>query len=396
MKRRNKVFLLTFCALCVGMIVSLALPQSAVFADNGSDLNDNINGILDSLDLTLLQQYLNENQDSFLFHYGSTAQEIIAYLINGNYDIRYSSYIGEILSVLFGNIVTLVPAFAQMTAVALICAITSSAEGSILSKTTAKTVKLACYALIVVIVMSMLAGIVSSTVECVNNIKTQVEIITPILITLTVLTGGGNSGAVFQPSALFLSGGAVEIITEFVFPATIAVIIFDVMSKLNGEVNFSGTAKLIKSILKWVIGITVTVFSIFITVQSTATSIFDGIFFKATKYLVGSSVPIVGNFLSAGVDMVVSAGSVIKSSVGLFGILLLICEIIQPVVLLAAFSLILKVVGAVVQPMGENTLYSLFSDLSTDVDYFIAGLLTVSFMYFLVMMLSVSSVTNLI
>lgn len=396
MKRRNKVFLLTFCALCVGMIVSLALPQSAVFADNGSDLNDNINGILDSLDLTLLQQYLNENQDSFLFHYGSTAQEIIAYLVNGNYDIRYSSYIGEILSVLFGNVVTLVPAFAQMTAVALICAITSSAEGSILSKTTAKTVKLACYALIVVIVMSMLAGIVSSTVECVNNIKTQVEIITPILITLTVLTGGGNSGAVFQPSALFLSGGAVEIITEFVFPATIAVIIFDVMSKLNGEVNFSGTAKLIKSILKWVIGITVTVFSIFITVQSTATSIFDGIFFKATKYLVGSSVPIVGNFLSAGVDMVVSAGSVIKSSVGLFGILLLIGEIIQPVVLLAAFSLILKVVGAVVQPMGENTLYSLFSDLSTDVDYFIAGLLTVSFMYFLVMMLSVSSVTNLI
>lgn len=396
MKRRNKIFLLSFGVLCVGLILSLALPEVAVYADDGSDLNENINGILDSLDLTLLQRYLNENKDSFLFNYGSTAQEIIAYLVNGNYDIRYSSYIGEILSVLFGNVVTLVPAFAQITAVALICAITSSAEGNILSKTTAKTVKLACYALIVVIIMSMLAGIVSSTIECVNNIKTQIEIITPILITLTVLTGGGNSSAVFQPSALFLSGGAVEIITEFVFPATIAVIIFDVMSKLNSEINFSGTAKLIKSILKWVIGITVTVFSIFITVQSTATSIFDGIFFKATKYLVGSSVPIVGNFLSAGVDMVVSAGSVIKSSVGLFGILLLIGEILQPVVLLAAFSLILKIVGAVVQPMGENALYSLFSDLSTDVDYFIAGLLTVSFMYFLVMMLSVSSVTNLI
>ena len=112
--------------------------------------------------------------------------------------------------------------------------------------------------------------------------------------------------------------------------------------------------------------------------------------------MVGNSVPIVGNFLSSGFDMLSSAGLLIKSSVGLCGIVILLFEIIEPVIALAAFSLILKLVGAIVQPVGENTLFGLLSDLSKDIEYFIAGLLTVAFMYALVIMLIVNSANSFI
>ena len=125
--------------------------------------------------------------------------------------------------------------------------------------------------------------------------------------------------------------------------------------------------------------------------QTTAANLFDGILFKATKYAVSNSVPIVGNFLSSGFDMLTSAGLLIKSSVGLCGIVILLSEVIGPVIILLSFSAILKFVGAIVQPIGEKTLYSLLSDLSTDVDYFIAGLLTVAFMYALMIMLIISA-----
>ena len=151
-----------------------------------------------------------------------------------------------------------------------------------------------------------------------------------------------------------------------------------------------------KSLMKWVIGITVTIFSIFITMQSTASSLFDGIIFKATKYVVGNTVPIVGNFLSSGFDMLSAAGMLIKSSVGICGLILLLFELIEPIIVLTAFSLILKFVGAVVQPIGENTLYGLLSDLSKDIEYFIAGLLTVAFMYALVIMLVINSANSFI
>lgn len=393
----KKRLIIIVILLIVVAALSAALALTA-FADEQSvgDINETISDLLKDLDLDELQKYIDSNEDSFLKKFGNTASEIIEYLIRGNLDTDYGGYLKELFSVIFKNVIALIPAFAEVTAVALLAAIVSSAEDGILSKSTSKIVHLACYSLIILIISSMLTGIITDCLNCINRIKKQIEIFTPILATLTVLTGGTSTATIYQPSAVFLSSGAVEIVSGFIFPATISVVVLNFMSKLNPKMSFTGVSTLVKSIMKWVIGITVTVFSIFITMQSSASSLFDGILFKATKFVVGNSVPIVGNFLSSGFDMLSSAGLLIKSSVGLCGIVILLFEIIEPVIALAAFSLILKLVGAIVQPVGENTLFGLLSDLSKDIEYFIAGLLTVAFMYALVIMLIVNSANSFI
>ncbi len=362
----------------------------------GEELNENISKLLNDLDLTELQDYLDNNENLLLENFGGTAKEIIGYLINGNLGTDYGGYLSEIFNIIFKKVINLIPAFATVAAIALLCAIVSAAEGSIIGQSTSKIVHMTCYALIILIVASMLTAIISTCVSCINTVRLQIEIITPILATLTVLTGGTSSAAIYQPSAIFLTGGAVEIIGGFIFPGTVCAIILNFMSRLNPQMSFSGVSALIKSVMKWTIGITVTVFSIFITAQSSAGSLFDGIIFKATKFVVGNSVPLVGNFLSNGFDMLTSAGLLIKSSVGLCGIILLLGELIGPVILLASFSIMLKIVGAVVQPVGESNLYGMLSNLSKDVEYFIAGLLTVAFMYALVIMLIVNSANSFI
>lgn len=387
------------------LIIIIVAAAACVFAggitayaeeDGSKELNESISGLLEDLDLSELQKYLDEHSDSFLFNFGDTAKEIVNYLIKGNLDTDYGSYLKELFNVIFKNVISLIPAFAEVTAIALLCAVVTTAEGKLIGKSTSKIVRLSCYSLIIMIIASMLVGTVSECISCIQSVKKQIEIITPILATLTVLTGGTSTAAIYQPSAIFLSGGAVEIVSGFIFPATLAVIVLNFMSKLNPQMSFGGVTALVKSIMKWVIGITVTVFSIFITMQSTASSLFDGIIFKATKYVVGNSVPIVGNFLSSGFDMLTSAGLLIKSSVGMCGLLLLLAELIQPIILLISFSVILKFVGAVIQPVGEQTLYSLLSDLSKDIEFFIAGLLTVAFMYALIIMLIINSANSFI
>ncbi len=395
-KLNLKKVVLALLILAVIIIISLFGGSFAFAADGREELNENIKNLLDKLDLSELQKYLDESGADYLKQFGGTAREIIEYLMRGNANTDYGGYLSELFSIIFKDVINLIPAFATVTAVALLSAVVSSAEGGIIGKSIAKIVHLACYSLIILIVASMLTGIVTDCTKCIGNIKRQIEVFTPILATLTVLTGGTSSAAIYQPSAIFLSGGAVEIISCFIFPATVGVVVLDCMSKINPQMSFSGVTALLKSIMKWVIGITVTVFSIFITSQSSASSLFDGIIFKATKFVVGNSVPIVGNFLSSGFDMLTSAGLLIKSSVGFCGIIVLLFEIIQPVIVLVAFSFILKIVGAIVQPIGEKELYGLLSDLSKDVDYFIAGLLTVAFMYTLVIMLIVNSANSFI
>ena len=392
--KKKLILLAVIVASIIALFVFAGITAYAEEEEN--ELNDNISKLLEDLDLSELQQYLDENDSSFLYKFGNTAKEIVEYLIHGNLNTDYSGYLNELLNTLFKNVVSLIPTFATVVAIALLSAIVSSAEGNILGKSTSKIVHLACYALIILIITSMLLGVIADCIASINRIRKQIEIITPILATLTVLTGGASSAAIYQPSAIFLSGGAVEIISGFIFPTTVAVIVLNLLSKLNTQMSFSGVTALLKSIMKWVIGITVTIFSIFITFQSSAGSLFDGILFKATKYAVSNSVPIVGNFLSSGFDMLMSAGLLIKSSVGLCGLMMLLFEVIGPIILLASFSLILKFVGAIVQPLGENTLFALLSDLSKDIEYFIAGLLTVAFMYSLIIMLIINSANSFI
>ena len=210
--------------------------------DGREELNTNISDLLDDLDLSELQKYLDEHSDSYLFNYGDTAKEIVEYLIHGDLKTDYGGYISELFSVIFKNVMSLIPAFAEITAIALLSAVVSAAEGSIMGKSTSKIVHLACYSLIILIIGSMLVGIASDCISCIQSVKKQIEIITPILATLTVLTGGTSTAAIYQPSAIFLSSGAIELVSGFIFPSAIAVIVLNFMSKLNTQMSFTAFA----------------------------------------------------------------------------------------------------------------------------------------------------------
>ena len=389
----NKSFLIKAIVLLILLLLPTILSGGLIaFAAEGeTELTENIQSIIDGLDLNDLQSYLDKYGNEYVYSFSQSAKGLLEFLINGDLGINYNQYLQKLFSSRFKGISDLLPAFSQIVAVTILCAITTDAEGGIVSKSTATVIRLACTSIILLIITSILVGIVSSTVGCVNAISRQIDIITPILITLTVLTGGSGNGAIYTPCATFLGQGAIYLVSGIIMPITLSVIVLNFMSKINPDISFSGITTLLKSVMKWIIGITVAVFGLFITVQSTSSSLFSGIFFKVTKYLVGNSVPIVGNFLSSGVDMIVLSGSLVKSSVGLTGIVLLISSVIEPVITLIAFSLMLKISGAIAQSIGEKTSFSLFSDLSKDVEFMVAGVLIVAFMYFLTIMLIVNS-----
>lgn len=56
----------------------------------------------------------------------------------------------------------------------------------------------------------------------------------------------------------------------------------------------------------------------------------------------------------------------------------------------------LKLTGAIVQPLGDGKIHSLYFDLSKDVEYVIAGILMISFMYLIVIMAIANSIQSFI
>ena len=99
--------LIAFLPLLIGGTV-------IAFADDGAELNENISSIIDSLDLTEIQKYLDEYGNDYVFSFGDTAKEIVTYLVKGNLGVNYTDYISELFSVLFSGVTKLLPAFAQV------------------------------------------------------------------------------------------------------------------------------------------------------------------------------------------------------------------------------------------------------------------------------------------
>ena len=105
----------------VAAVAVLFCIGGTAFADEAEqELNDNILSILDGLDMSALEEYLQNHENDFLFTFGDSAREIVEYLVRGNLSLDYSSYLGELFSVLFENVLPLLPAFLQIIALSII------------------------------------------------------------------------------------------------------------------------------------------------------------------------------------------------------------------------------------------------------------------------------------
>lgn len=143
------------------------------------------------------------------------------------------------------------------------------------------------------------------------------------------------------------------------------------------------------------LGISLTVFTVFLTVQGITSATYDGFSFRAAKYAIGNTVPIIGGFLSGGLDILIAGSVLVKNSLGSCCILLFAAVIAVPLIQLAVYNLFLKLSAAVTEPVGDNKITGFLSSLSSTVNYFTAGLLCVGFMYFMTLLLLICSSNSL-
>ena len=88
-----------------------------------------------------------------------------------------------------------------------------------------------------------------------------------------------------------------------------------------------------------------------------------------------------GGYLSDGMDLILSSTLLIKNDVGLVGVLVIISTILSPLIEIVVFSLMLKLVSAVLQPLGNNKTSNFLSNTSKSIIMLSSSLIAVGFMY---------------
>ena len=382
--------ILLFCCIFALLFTTgdrvTANAEEQISEDAMKELEGNIEELLNSLDLKELQNYL----DSLSEFNGISVKDKLKSVITGDFALDYTSLGKSVIALVWDEMTVLLPAFAVILAISLLCGILNSAKNGFLNSTMTDIIEFVGFIAVGAVVLSCVISGLSSGFSANAQMKIQIEIVYPILLTLMAASGGAVSAAIYRPAVTFMSGAIAELFMAVVLPSAVVVIVLAFVGNLSSDYKTDKLSALFKSVSKWLVGLTLGLFSIFLSVQGIAAAQYDGLSLRAAKYAISSSVPIVGGFLSGGVDVVLAGSALIKNALGSFSIFILFGTILRPLLLFAAFQIFLRLSAAATEPIGGKT-SAFLSRLAGDMGYFIAALLSIAFLYFLTLLLLICS-----
>lgn len=384
-----------FAAIIAVLFLYLSMASftysEPVRADNSEaekELADNVNDIVDNLDLAELEAYLATLSESQRAVIGTSGlKDRIKAVISGNLSDDYGSFLSYIASVLGVNIVNYLPIIVSVITIAVAYSLMSSLRGKFASDSVQNIVYFACVALLIVVLFTQIFSLIAAVRKTVTELRNQMRITFPILLTLMTAVGAGSSVAVYKPGVAILIGGIAELITVFIIPAFIVSIVMTAVGNLSDGVKLGKLSGFFSNVSKWLLGTAFFVFTAFMAVQGITASVYDGVSVRTAKFAISKYVPVIGGYLSDGLNLVMSGSVLVKNAVGTTAIVLLFLSVIPTVVQILMLVLSLHFAGAVIEPLGDSRMSSLVSALAKNLTLLVSVVLAIAFLYFIFLLL---------
>ena len=390
-KRPVKIVLVLITLLL--LVLSLTLPSTATYAEESQtieedleeELGQEIDNQLGNLDLSSLEDILNSLTDGELAIFGSNSFiGKLQDLINGNFEDGTSLW-SALLNLFFENILSLLPIISIIIAVALLGSMIQGLKPANNGKSISNIIHFVTYGVIVVLVLSITVKMVTLTTNTMQSMKSQMDVIFPLLLTLLTAVGGTTSTSVYQPAMAMLSGLIMNLFTYVLLPIFIFSVVFSVVSNLSNNVKLDKFTSFFNSTYKWLIGLIFTVFTAFLSIQGITAGSIDGISIRTARYAIRSYIPILGSYISDGMGLILVSSNLIKNAVGATGLFLLLATILSPLIQLILFMLALKLIAGILEPLGNKQIANFVSSLSKSLVLLIVLIIGLAFIYFIML-----------
>lgn len=387
--RKIKVLFIIFILLLTPAILTSAFlntPNSTTYAttDDSSiqeELDQSINDQLGDLDLSELEEILQESENaSKLFGDMSFLDKLVS-IINGDFADDSSSVWEAIFNLVFDGILNFLPLIATIVAVSILGGMIQNLKPNLGKKSIGSVIHFVTYGVVIILIFTIVMRMITLTSNTLNSIKSQMDAVFPILLTMLTAVGGSVSVSVYQPAMALLSSFIVNIFTLILLPLFLISTVLALVSNLSNNVKLDKLISFIHSLFKWIVGIIFTVFIGFASIQGITAGAIDGLSIKTAKFAIKSYVPLIGSYISDGFYILLASSSLIKNAIGATGLLLLAGTILSPILELVIFMLALKLMAGIIEPLGDGKIASFVSTLSKNMSLLISILVAVSFMY---------------
>ncbi|MCC8074110.1 MAG: stage III sporulation protein AE [Clostridiales bacterium] len=171
-----------------------------------------------------------------------------------------------------------------------------------------------------------------------------------------VATSGGTLTSFSVNTTLLILAQALNYIAELLFiPITNCFLALGICSSIRKELNLNGLISTLKRLITTAISTISAVFVSILSVKTAVASRADALGLRSVRFAINSVVPVIGSSISEGLLSIQSYSSLIKTSVGIVGIIAVVSVFLPALLEVVAWRFMLSVSSLCCEVFGDTT-----------------------------------------
>ena len=180
---------------------------------------------------------------------------------------------------------------------------------------------------------------------------------------ILTVSGGITTAAVYRSSIALLCELAMEAATRLLFPLLSMCLAMSIVDAVNPSISLAGVIRCIQKVAAWILGLLMALFLGLLSIQSMVAVSADRATTKAAKYMISGLVPFIGGAVSDAYTAVLGSMNVLRSGVGMIGILAMASLLLPVLLQLGIYRMLTSVAAAAAELFASSHLTKLFRNM---------------------------------
>ncbi|MBQ8590358.1 MAG: stage III sporulation protein AE [Firmicutes bacterium] len=340
---------------------------------------------LEALDLDPLFQIGERIRDGTGLLILPELEQWISQFLSGDMTWDWQPLLSQLMRLCAGQLRDSLSSCAMILIICILSGLLNSLTDSFGKHTVSKIGKTICMLTVSTIVIRDFIEVFHYCVSQTDLMIVTVQSLFPVLIPLTVASGKTVTGTILNPAMVGVIAMISTIMDQWILPAVYFSGALCLTGRLIDQSFLRKSGKLLKDAIVYSVGLTVTVLSAFTTIQGSVGKAADSILMKTARFSVDNFIPVIGGFAADSMDMVLSCTGMIKSVIGIWGVLMLLAVLVTPLVKMGVIILIYRVCSILAEALTDQMTAGFLEEISSTimtltVIYTLMGILFIVFL----------------
>ena len=275
-------------------------------------------------------------------------------------DFNNKKFLNVIFSLFSKTFKETIKNFSSIIVIILISTILKSIADNLGNESVSKIAYFAEFALILTILLKNFSEIIIEMKKSLENLLSFSNTLIPLLSTLLIASGHISASSILEPLLILLVTFACNFIKNAVIPLILISTAVGIISNISDEVQLHRFSKFLKKGAIWVLTCILSLIISIASLESNLSANVNGVTKKASKTIISSAIPVVGNILANAIETITGYGNIIKNATGVIGIIVVLAICIKPISKLATYTIFYSLVSSLIEPITDKKIVGTF------------------------------------